>query len=183
MNWMCWVWEPDCNITGIAAWFQAVFSIVAIVYSSRIAMRQVREQHQLDMQMMAAQKETRKTSIKVALNERLKHATGILKMMHEEIDTAYREGRSIPGHMKQTMQDMLDDLVADVNGLSIYELDDVNLIKRHAVLRSAFRQIVYNYKLFASFTRPYTKEEYEKINSTINQIRRELSSYMLELND
>jgi len=33
MEWMCWIWERNCNIDGMAAWVQAFLSVGAIFYA------------------------------------------------------------------------------------------------------------------------------------------------------
>lgn len=49
----CYIWEQGCIVSwdSAPAWIQAIFSVVAIIWASKSAMKQVAAQHKNDKKL------------------------------------------------------------------------------------------------------------------------------------
>lgn len=166
MNEFCWLWEENCRFVVDASWVQAILSFIAIVFASYIAtkqaksqhetaMEQVRKQHEFDVQLRFDEQHRRRQAIAKTLAERLRHANGVLNAMLRDLDVAVLEGDRFSMHQEHIYTDMLDDFIADYTSISIFDLDDIQLVNDHAVLRSTFQQTRFNYRLLIETEGPY----------------------------
>lgn len=188
MDWICFVWQQKCDISGMAAWVQAILSAAAIWWAARsatkqaeaqhkTAMQQVKKQHELDLDIRKNEIASRKRNIAKTLAERLRHADGVLHAIKRDVDIASLEPTSFTPHQKTTYQDMLEDLISDMSSISIFELEDVALVNDHAVLRSTFKQTLFNYKLLLDIQTPYNQDLKDALFPIIKSAKEEVVRY------
>jgi hypothetical protein len=188
----CWLWEPSCRFVIDAGWVQAVASVVAIWYASKIAtqqaqeqhqtaMKQVQEQHNLDVRLHLEERKQRRQAIAKTLAERLRHAKGVLNSMLRDLDVAVLEGDRFSMHQEHTYTDILEDLISDFSSISIFDLDDIQLVNDHAVLRSTFKQTRFNYRLLIDTPGTYDQNIRNHIFPTIRMAIDQIDRYQQKL--
>lgn len=157
MNGFCWLWQDGCRFIIDAAWVQAILSAAAIFWASRIAttqaksqhetaMRQVRQQHELDLELLQKERIERQKAMANVIGERVRNTIGTLNCLLEDLDSAVQNKTRFTEHKEAVYGDMLNDIVADFSTISIFDLADVSLVRDFSVLRSSVKQAVFNYR-------------------------------------
>jgi hypothetical protein len=192
----CYIWENGCNAdwSVMAAWTQAILSGAAIWWASKTAFLQVAWQFRHDRLSRRIEHLEEQTVFINALLHQTNNIKEAAKMFFEVAKQTQATRKPIAkfevDRFMHTFQDALD----DIQKISIYGLENANLIGIYIALRHDVRQIQFNCNLILNSTKVYTPSDFNEFESAwmkglssfetlMNEIEFELQSLIGSRND
>lgn len=180
MSDFCWLWEPSCRFVLDAGWVQAVASVAAILFASKIAIDQVDRQHQNDLSLQDLEQKRRKKSIIDAICKVVRGAQSVMGMILKSVQTESNTSCRIEGHKVNLFRDSLRDLEHDLSSISIFDLPDPELVTDYFMLRTTIKQTIYNFEgLVAS--QPFDKVTLNAFTPAMENARSFLDAFYEKL--
>ncbi len=165
----CFFWEVGCQIdwSVIAAWAQALLSGFAIYWAGVAATKQFKKQLLIDR--VQRHKELLESQLVIA-NVFL----GIVEMILEIFDQfrlksteAHKNGVLMRKHEIYDFTHMFQDLLEDLNKLSVYELRTVDLTRLFVAIRMNLRCIQFNCDLYFKSPSMYGASDFKELDKAV----------------
>lgn len=140
----CYIWEQSCvvNWDSAPAWIQAIFSVIAIVWASKSAVKQVAAQHENDKKLQHQEMINKQTILIVALRERVNMIKRSVQTLLDNSRKSQSEGRTLRKHETNIYVNLFQEALQDIKNLSIYDLKNPEMITLHIMLRNNCRNTI-----------------------------------------
>ena len=175
----CCIWEQGCviNWDAVPAWIQAIFSVAAIVWASKSAMKQIAAQHENDKKLRHQEIINRQTILIVALRERVNLIKRSVETLLNNSRISQIERRTLKKHEINIYVNVFQEALKDIKNLSIYELRNPEMITLHIMLRNTITEIQFNCNLFVNCEVIYTATDFKEYENALKNATPELSDY------
>ena len=179
----CYIWEQGCvvNWDSAPAWIQAIFSVVAIIWASNSAMKQVAAQHENDNKMRHQEMINKQTILIDALRERVNMIKRSVETLLDNSRKSQVEGRILRKHEINIYVNLFQEALQDIKNLSIYDLKNPEMVTLHIMLRNTIVEIQFNCNLFVNSAKIYSTSDFIEFENELKKATPELSGYEDEL--
>ena len=179
----CYIWEQGCVFSwdSVPAWIQAIFSVVAIVWASESAMKQVSAQHENDKKLRHQEIIDRQIILIAALRERVNLIKGAVDTLLANSRKSQSEGQTLKKHEINIYTNVFLEAYEDIKNLSIYELKNPEMITLQILLRNTIKQIQFNYNLFVNSEVVYSDTDFVEYENALKHAIPELDGYETDL--
>lgn len=179
----CYIWEQSCvvNWDSAPAWIQAIFSVIAIVWASKSAVKQVAAQHENDKKLQHQEMINKQTILIVALRERVNMIKRSVQTLLDNSRKSQSEGRTLRKHETNIYVNLFQEALQDIKNLSIYDLKNPEMITLHIMLRNTIVGIQFNCNLFINSAKIYSPSDFIEYENAFKDAIPELSHYEEEL--
>ena len=112
----CYIWEQGCvvNWDSAPAWIQAIFSVVAIIWASNSAMKQVAAQHENDKKLRHQEMINKQTILIDALRERVNMIKRSVETLLDNSRKSQIEGRTLRKHEINIYVNLFQEALQDI---------------------------------------------------------------------
>ena len=156
-------------------------SVVAIIWASNSAMKQVSAQHENDEKLRHQEMINRQTILIVALKERVILIKRSVETLLDNSRISQIEGRILRKHEINIYVNLFQEASQDIKNLSIYDLKNPEMITLHIMLRNTIVEIQFNCNLFVNSAKIYSASDFIEYENTLKKAIPELIYYEDEL--
>lgn len=167
----CFFWEVGCQTdwSVVAAWAQAILSGFAIFVAGITATEQLKKQFLIDR--VKRHKELLESQLVIAevLLGVVEMIVEIFTEFHSKSTDAHKKGMHLRKHEINDLTHLFQDLLEDINNLSVYELRTKNLTKLFVAVRMNLRRVQFNCDLYFKSTKIYSLSDFAELDKAVTK--------------
>lgn len=168
---------------GLAAWVQAVFSVIAILWASKTAMKQVAKQHENDCKLRDKETRERQINLLSSIHERIDLFAKLVGSFTHKVESREDAERGFEAFEVSNYVNGFKDLFNDIERLPIYDLKSQNITKLLVKFRFNIRQIQFNSNVLFAYPTPYNDDTIEKIVEMMEKAIADFEGFKNEITD
>lgn len=172
----CFFWEVGCQTdwSVIAAWAQALLSGLAIYFAGKFATEQLKKQFLIDRVKRHNELLESQLVIAEVLLGVVEMIIDIFTQFHSESTKAHNSGVQMRKHVIDDFTHLFQDLLNDINNLSVYELRTNNLTKLFIAVRMNLRRVQFNCELYFKSPKIYSPSDFGELDETVTKGLKEI---------